>query len=127
MKRIRSLRKNESGATALQFALTAPLFIALLFGVVEIGIALWTQFGLQYGVAAAARCAAIDTVTCDNAADIASYAANNALGLTIPSSAFTIADASCGHQITGTYVYTFFTGYFGTPTETLHAQACYPT
>lgn len=126
MNRLQSLGKNASGATIVEFALTAPLFIVLLFGIVEAGIALWTQYGLQYGVEAAARCATVDAVDCGNASDIAQYASNNSLGVSPPTSTFTVADAACGNQIRATYAYTFFTGYFGTPSITLNAQSCFP-
>jgi Flp pilus assembly protein TadG len=126
MKRLFAFRRNASGATMVEFALTAPLFIAVLFGIAEAGILLFTQYGLQYGVEAAARCATVDTATCDNAADISTYAANNSLGLSIAPSAFTVTSAPCGNQIQATYAYTFFTGYFGQPSATLTAQSCFP-
>jgi Flp pilus assembly protein TadG len=123
----RSVLVNESGATAVEFALTAPIFIALLFGIIECALALWTQFGLQYGVEAAARCATVDTTTCGSASAIASYAASNALGLTVPASTFTATTPSCGNLVQASYVYTFVTSYFGTPRVTLTAQSCFPS
>ena len=83
----RSLSQN-SGTTLVEFGLTAPLFIALLVGVIEIGLALWTQFGLQYGSEAAARCASIDTTNCGTSQQVATYAANHAFGLSLPASVF---------------------------------------
>jgi Flp pilus assembly protein TadG len=122
----RAILADESGATAVEFALTAPIFIALLFGIIECGLALWTQFGLQYGTEAAARCASIDTTTCSSASAIASYAAGNALGLTVPASTFTATTPSCGNLVQASYVYTFLTSYFGKPRVTLTAQSCFP-
>ena len=122
----RTILADESGATAVEFALTAPIFIMLLFGIIECGLALWTQFGLQYGTEAAARCASIDTTTCSSASATASYAASNALGLTVPASTFTATTPSCGNLVQASYVYTFLTSYFGTPRVTLTAQSCFP-
>ena len=122
----RSSMRENSGATAVELALTMPLFLALLIGCVQIGLVLWTQFGLQYGSEAAARCASIDTTTCSNSTQIASYAANHALGLSVPTSAFTVSTPSCGNQISASYPYTFYTLVAGAPTVTLRARACFP-
>ena len=123
----RTILADESGATAVEFALTAPIFIALLFGIIECGLALWTQFGLQYGTEAAARCATVDTATCSSASTTASYAASNALGLTVPASTFTASTPSCGNLVKASYIYTFLTPFFGTPKVTLKAQSCFPS
>lgn len=126
MKRRRSLLRDAAGASAIEFALTAPVFMAMLFGIVQAGIALWTQFGLQYGVEAAARCAVVNAATCDSATNIAAYAANNALGLSIPASSFTVANASCGSQIQASYAYSFLIPFLHNSTVALTAQSCFP-
>ena len=127
MKHAAQLLRDRRGATAVEFGLTAPVFMALMFGVVEVALAVWTQFGLQYGVEAAARCATVNPSTCGTSSQIASYAATNALGLTVPVSTFTASTPSCGNQVQASYTYTFLTSYFGTPAVTLTARSCYPT
>ena len=126
MMRLREFSRQNSGATAVEFAFTAPLFIALVFAVIESGLALWTQFGLEHGVEVAARCASINTATCSSASTTAAYAANNAFGLSIPQSAFTVSTQTCGFQVDASYNYSYFTKYFGVPTVNLTAKACYP-
>src|SRR5207302_6417539 len=82
--------------------------LAFLLGIAELGRALWTQAALQFAVEAGARCA---STTC--AADIPTYTASQALGLTIPSTAFTynssqscgIAGYSSGKQVTASYAF----------------------
>jgi len=118
--------RDNSGTTAVELAFTMPLFLALLIGCVQIGLLLWTQFGLQYGSEAAARCASVNTATCNTSAQTASYAANHALGLSVPSTAFTVSTPSCGNQISASYPYTFYTLVAGAPTVTLKARACFP-
>jgi len=39
--------RNAGGATALEFALIAPVFFALVAGIIELGLLLWTQVALQ--------------------------------------------------------------------------------
>ena len=51
---------DNRGASAVEFALTAPVFFVMLFAVIDGGLLLWTQVGLQHGAEAAARCASID-------------------------------------------------------------------
>jgi Flp pilus assembly protein TadG len=122
----RSIRET-GGATAVELALTLPLFLALFVGVIQIGLVLWTQFGLQYGSEAAARCASINTGTCGTSDQIVAYAANHALGLSLPDSVFSASTPSCGNQVSASYNYTFYTLLFGTPGVTLTARSCFPS
>ncbi len=43
------------GATAVEFALVAPLFLAMTLGVVEVGRAMWIKATMQYAVEETAR------------------------------------------------------------------------
>jgi Flp pilus assembly protein TadG len=103
-----------------------PLFLALLIGVIQVGLALWTQFGIQYGSEAAARCAAVDAASCGTSDQITAYAASHALGLSLPTSAFTFSSPGCGNQVSASYVYSFNTLFLGTPSVTLSARSCFP-
>lgn len=50
------MRANATrGSAALEFALIAPVFFALLFGIMETGIMYFSQFALQNAVVQAAR------------------------------------------------------------------------
>ncbi|HEY3908747.1 MAG TPA: TadE/TadG family type IV pilus assembly protein [Stellaceae bacterium] len=57
--RLRALARGRSGATAVEFALVAPMFLALVFGTIEFGRLLWTEQALQQTAIAGARCVAI--------------------------------------------------------------------
>ena len=114
------------GTTAVEFALIAPVFFALVFGIIEGGLLLWTQLGLQHGAQVAARCASINPTACGTTSDVQNYAAQQAYGLAISPSTFTFAVAACGNQVSANYAYVFFSGFFTTPSMTLDAQACYP-
>ena len=90
-------------------------------------MALWTQFGLENAVEAAARCASVYYAsTCNSATAIKSYAANNTLGVTIPVSSFTYIKGVCGNQVTASYSQAYFTNVFHVPSVTLSAKACFP-
>jgi Flp pilus assembly protein TadG len=102
------LRHASGGASAVEFALLLPVFLAFLLGIEEFGRALWTQAALQFAVEAGVRCA---STSC--AVDIPTYAATQALGLTVPSTAFTytssqscgIAGYASGKQVTASYAF----------------------
>jgi Flp pilus assembly protein TadG len=126
MTTIRRLVRESRGTTAIEFAFTAPLFMALLFAIIESGLALWTQFGLQNAVEDAARCASVSTTTCSTASAITTYAANHTLGVTIPVSNFTFTKPGCGNQVAGSYTYSFLTHFFSAASVTLSAQSCFP-
>ncbi len=51
----RSLRSERSGAVALEFALLLPMFLLLLFGILQIALLLLTQSVLDSTTAGAAR------------------------------------------------------------------------
>jgi Flp pilus assembly protein TadG len=118
--------RDRRGASAVEFAITAPLFFALLFGIVEAGLILWTQLGLQHATEMAARCASINATTCNSASAIQNFAAQQAFGLSVPASVFTATTPACGNQVAANYTYQFITGYFGLPSLALNAQSCFP-
>jgi len=113
----------------VEFALTAPAFFAMLVGVIECGLLLWTQIGLQHGAEMAARCASINTTLCGTTSAVQQYAAQQAFGLNPPSSTFT-ADPSpasgCGYKVSASYAFNFLTAYFPNPAVTISAQSCFP-
>jgi Flp pilus assembly protein TadG len=47
------------GASAIEFALVAPMFLMIVFGTIEFGRLLWTKQALQQTAIAGARCMAI--------------------------------------------------------------------
>jgi Flp pilus assembly protein TadG len=59
---VRLLRraKAETGATAVEFALVAPLLLAVLFGVMEAGRAIFTQAVIYYAAQEATRWAMVN-------------------------------------------------------------------
>jgi Flp pilus assembly protein TadG len=125
MKIARMLRDCR-GATAVEFAMTAPLYFLLLFAMIEGGLLVWTQIGLQHGAEAAARCASVNTTLCGTSANTQNYAAQNAFGLSIAPSVFTVTSPACGNQVSATYAFGFLSTSFGVSSLTLSAQSCFP-
>lgn len=124
--RLRRLRRDCRGTTALEFALLSPALFLLLYGTLEFGRMMWTQSALNFAVEEAARCASATPSVCGTSGQIASYAAAEISSNYVPSTAFSGTTAACGHQVTASFAYPFIaTGLFSM-TPTLSASACFP-
>jgi Flp pilus assembly protein TadG len=77
--KLKQIRNDTRGATIVEFTVTLPLFLLLMFGLVQAGLLLYAHAGLQHGVEMATRCASVN------------YAANK-IGLN--QSCFTVAGAA---------------------------------
>ena len=57
---LKQIRDDTRGAALVEFTVTIPFFLLLTFGLIQAGLLLWTQAGLQHGVEEAARCASVN-------------------------------------------------------------------
>lgn len=121
-----AILRRTDGATALEFALTAPVFFSMIIGMITMGIGLYAQTALQHGVEMAARCASINTTLCGSTTAIKNYAVQQSLGLSPSASTFTVTTPSCGYNVQASYPVTFDLAMFGYQTVTLAASSCYP-
>src|SRR5215469_15634386 len=99
---LRRLRRDERGASALEFALLLPFFVPLVFGIIQFGELFWTQTALQHAVDMAAPCATINATACGTPSATQTYAGTQAYGLTFPTGTFVAKAATCGNQVTAT-------------------------
>jgi len=117
---------DTRGTAAIEFAMTMPVFFMIIFGIIEGGILLWAQVGLQHGVEMAARCASVNTAVCGSASTTQTFAAQQTNGFNPPASTFTVSTPACGTLVAASYKYTFVSFYFGKPSVTLTARSCFP-
>jgi len=61
LKTLRKLSKDRSGAIAVEFAMIAPVMVAMLYGLMEAGRYYWTQQSLDFAVQEASRYAALNS------------------------------------------------------------------
>lgn len=75
-------RRDEGGASLIEFALVLPVFAVLLFGLVDFGLVFGGYVSLENQVNAAARAVAIDRVasSCVSASDPALCTVEAAIG-----------------------------------------------
>jgi len=118
---------DQRGVTAVEFAITAPAFFGIVFLIIEGGLLMWTQTGLQHGAEMAARCATINHTLCGSATAIQNYAAQQSFGLNPPPSTFAYTAAACGNQVSASYTFRFLVDFFALPSLGLTAQSCFPT
>src|SRR5437773_10565011 len=99
-RRLRALVRDRRANTAVEFALAAPALFLFMFGIIEVGYALWMQNALDYSVAAAARCASLSGSACSGSPSlVTSYAASES-GASLDNTAFTYTrTANCGCQV----------------------------
>jgi Flp pilus assembly protein TadG len=105
--------RRDRGAIAVEFALVAPILLALLAGIVEFSHA----FNLQISVTQAAREAAREMAITNDQDDAETAAANGAPGLDAAAFAYTFTPATCTDDGTVTveisYAADTLTGLFG--------------
>ena len=107
------------GGVALEFAFALPVLLLFIFGVFELGRALWTQTTLEYAVEEAARYAIVrDSVTTQQIDDFARTRLSG-LSTTNPPLSFNIVfetDANGDRtfvSVAGTYRFAFVTAFIG--------------
>jgi Flp pilus assembly protein TadG len=126
---LKSMRRDQQGTTAVEFAIIAPVFIALLVGVIALCICLFLVGSLHYAVEEGARCASVKTACADasgnpNAIATVAYAQSHYFGPAV-SPAFIYAAAPCGNSVSGSINYSMNVG-FKTFVVPISATACFP-
>ncbi|MCC2975072.1 pilus assembly protein [Sphingomonas sp. PL-96] len=71
---IRAFLRSRRGASAVEFALVAPVLLAFILLLIEGGRMLWTQQALQEVASATARCLALGAEGCETPAAAAQFA-----------------------------------------------------
>ncbi|HEY2750075.1 TadE/TadG family type IV pilus assembly protein [Phenylobacterium sp.] len=121
---IRRFGGHRSGASAVEFALVMPAFIAMLAGAIWAGQLAFASNSMHYAVEAGARCAAVNAVTCPDATTTLAYTRSHYSGPQI-SPVFTYGATGCGHTVSAsaTFNLNIVPGIKSVP---LTAAACYP-
>ena len=117
---------RERGTAVIEFAILVPILLVCVLGLIEFGRAIWTQATLDHAVQAAARCAAVDPLTCGTVAQTQQYATTKTPGLSLPASVFTVTTPSCGVQVAASLAFDFLVPELLPYSQTLNARACFP-
>jgi Flp pilus assembly protein TadG len=123
-----TLRADESGAAALEFAIVSSAFITLIFGIAYFAIMLYTKTTLQWAVETTIRQAAIDpTVT---QAQLTTTLNGHLAGTNMPNAVVNYSSVAVGTvqvaTLTGSFSRTFTIPFVGTFSTTYSATAKTP-
>ncbi|GAC1420847.1 MAG: hypothetical protein NVSMB6_22520 [Burkholderiaceae bacterium] len=125
---LKALQLDDGGTTAVEFAIVAPVFVALLVGTIFLCIGLFLIGSLHYAVQEGARCASIKTACQVNgspdAAATVTYTQNQYFGPAV-SPTFTYAAVPCGNSVSASINYSMNLG-FRAFTVPISATACFP-
>ena len=118
--------RNTAGAAAAEFALVIPLLLLLVFGTLNMALAMSSIVRLHYSTERAARCLAVDVQGDCTEGAIDAYAKSlDPIG-GLSELTFTYdATATCGKKVDGSGTYDVFTG-LGSVSIPVTASACYP-
>jgi Flp pilus assembly protein TadG len=101
-KPCQSYRRKRRGAAAVEFAVVAPIFLLLVFGMIEYGRMVMVQQVLTNASREGARCAVLDGATHDDVVDrITNYLTSGSIaGANITIDPTNPADAGFGDPVT---------------------------
>jgi len=123
-KLLKTLRLDQGGTTAVEFALIAPILIALLVGTITLCVGLFLIGSLHFAVEDGARCASVKTTVCSDAATTVAYTKSRYFGPDV-SPTFTYTAAACGNSVSASVNYSMNVG-SRTLVIPLSATACFP-
>jgi len=126
MNAVGRLARAGEGTTAVEFALTAPVYVLFAVAILQISLYLWTVLGLKHAVDMSARCAAIGSSDCADTAATQAFAATQAYGLTVDPERFTVARAACGSSVAISFSYVIAVPGLPDMTFPVDAAACVP-
>jgi Flp pilus assembly protein TadG len=124
--RWQSFSACRCGATAVEFAIVAPVFLAMMVGVFELSRAMWIKASMQYAVEEAARYAAVNTSS--SAATLQTYAESKLsdVGVGTTGMTFTITADGTVADIQVSYSFETLTSLLPFPSLTLTAKSRIP-
>lgn len=113
----------NQGATAVEFALVMPAFLALVLGGLSVCVLLYSTVNLQDAVEQGARCYSVNSGTCSSASAAQTYSQGLYYGVGAPT--FTASTPACGHQVAAT-VTLQIAAVLTNVSVPLTASACFP-
>jgi Flp pilus assembly protein TadG len=121
----RGFWRDQTAASAVEFAMVVPVFFALTIGALNLCILLYINSTLHYAVDDAARCMSVKTTVCDTVGHTQTHAAAT-FNFPSLSPSFTPAFAqACGNQVTGSATYRL-NAVVTSLNLNLSAKSCFP-
>ncbi|MEY3703105.1 MAG: hypothetical protein RLZZ561_725 [Pseudomonadota bacterium] len=118
------LKLGQRGVAAIELAFALPVYLALLFGIMDMGWLFYKQVTLDRATLMAARCGAVRQASCLNANDIKTYARVQSADINTDASSFTITNPSCGVKVESNLAHDFLFANGSLGSITLRSSAC---
>lgn len=115
---------GQSGVAAIELALALPAYLALLFGIMDMGWLVYKQVTLDRATLMATRCGAVRQADCLNANRIKTYAIGLSEDIKTTAQSFTVTNPPCGVKIEANLTHDFFFANGGLGSITLRSSAC---
>lgn len=126
LSRCTTVLRDDSAATAAEFALVLPIFLGLIFSTINGSIMVSAAIQVHYAAERAARCLSVDVGGNCSVATIDAYAKKFYEGPGIAGLIFTpTAGLPCGNQVVGSGTYELVSGLNATSVS-ISASSCYP-
>ena len=135
---LKAYRRDQRGASAVEFALVIPVMMMLVLGVLHMSFVIYASVNLHNATEWTARCLAVSannpataTTPCTKSAptqaQLQSYVQARYLGPDISPFTFTVTANGCqgASQLTSSGTYNMALGFASLPI-TVTAKACYP-
>lgn len=131
----RRILRDREGAVLVEFALVAPVFVAMLFGMIETGRLFWVKQTLDEVAYSTARCMSV-SASCETETQQKTFAVDRAasLGIAITAAEITITGASTCKGVAGSNAVTIrhtdgspVIGLVPELAQVLEADACFPS
>jgi len=121
----KSLRHDERGTTAVEFAIVGPIFIFLVIGIAFLCMGMAVAGSMHYAVEEGARCASVRKMVCADEDTTIAYTKAHYFGPGgVPTFAYDPA-AVCGHSVTASISYEVDMG-LKKISVPITAAACFP-
>lgn len=114
---------SSRGVAAIEFAFIFPVFLALVFGCIELGYILWAKSALNYGASYGARYAFVNPTASSGQIKTA---AENAINFPTSGISYTVTASGTAVDITGSFSYAFLVLPMGSVTLTTQAHQVLP-
>lgn len=124
MKPMRAFFRDETGSSAVEFAMVVPLVLILIFGAIASGVMMYTVVKLQHATETSARCLSAKRSDC-SLANITPFATSYYKGPALNGLTFAALKDTCGYKVTANGTFNFLMGQ-GVLSVPMHTSACYP-
>lgn len=125
MRLIKKLTRETQSAAIIEFAFILPVYLLLIFGIIELGYVLWGFSALEYGASYGARYAFVHPTS--SSSTISSFALSM---VNFPTTALTYTVTITPHvsaDVDGTFTYTFLILPLNPLTLTTHVHQVLPS